>query len=82
MINILLLYHEVPELRDILALIHINFDEPKVALSTKGLSARFQSLVEMVFGMVGDVQPLALFLDDIHFVDQSLLDFVGLLANS
>ena len=82
MINILLLCHKAPKLRDILALIHINFDEPKVVLSTEELSVRFQSLVETVFGVVGDVQPLALFLDNIHFVDQSLLDLVGLLANS
>ena len=58
------------------------FDEPKVVLSTKELSVRFQSLVEMVFGAVGDVWPLALFLDDICFADQSSLDLVGLLANS
>ena len=82
MINIPLLYHEAPELRDILALFQINFDEPKVALSTEELGARFQSLVETVFGAVGDVRPLALFLDDIHFADQSSLDLVGLLANS
>ena len=37
-----------------------NLDEPKVALSTEELSARFQSLVETMFGMVGDVWPLAL----------------------
>jgi predicted ATPase len=82
LINIPLLYHETPELRDILALFHINFDEPKVALSTEELGARFQSLVETVFGVVGDVRPLAIFLDDIHFADQSLLDLVGCLANS
>ena len=81
-VNIPLLYHEAPELRDILALFHINLDEPKVALSTEELGARFQSLVETVFGTVGDVRPLALFLDDIHFADQSSLDLVGLLANS
>ena len=57
MINIPLLYHEVPEPRDIF---HINLDEPKVALSTEELSARFQSLVETMFGTVGDVRPLAL----------------------
>src|SRR5258706_4856974 len=79
-INIPLLYHEAPELKDILALCQINFDEPKVVLSTEG--ARFQSLVETVFGAVGDVRPLALFLDDIHFADESSLDLVGLLANS
>ena len=81
-INIPLLYHEAPELRDILALFHINFDEPKVALSTEELGVRFQSLVETVFGAVGDVRPLALGLDDIRFADQSSLDLVGLLANS
>ena len=82
MINIPLLYHEAPDLKDILALFQINLDEPKVALSTEELGARFQSLVETVFGAVGDVRPLALFLDDIHFADQSSLDVVGLLANS
>ena len=81
-INIPLLYHEAPELRDILALFHINLDEPRVALSTEELGARFQSLVETVFGAVGDVRPLALFLDDMHLADQSSLDLVGLLANS
>lgn len=82
MTSIPLLYHETPELRDILALFQIHFDEPRVALSTEELGARFQSLVETVFGAVGDVRPLALFLDDIHFADQSSLDLVGLLANS
>ena len=82
MINIPLLYHEAPDLKDILALFQINLDEPKVALSTEEFGARFQSLVETVFGAVGNARPLALFLHDIHFADQSSLDVVGLLANS
>jgi hypothetical protein len=82
LINIPLLYHEAPEPRVTLALSHINFDEPKATLSTDELGARFQSLVETVFGVVGGVRPLAIFLGDIHSADQSLLDLVGCLANS
>ena len=81
-INIPLWYHKAPELRDILALFHINLDEPRVALSTKELGARSQSLIKMVFGAVGDVHLLGLFLDDMHLADQSSLDLVRLLANS
>jgi hypothetical protein len=58
--NVPLLYHGVPELRDILAASGIYLDEPKVELSTEELGARFQKLVECVYATLADVRLLAL----------------------
>lgn len=58
--NVPLLYHGVPELRDILAASDIHLAEPKVELSTEELGARFQNLVECVYATLADVRPLAL----------------------
>jgi hypothetical protein len=58
--NVPLLYHGVPELRDLLAAFGVNLPEPQVLLSTEELGARFQSLVECVYGTLADVRPLAL----------------------
>lgn len=80
--NVPLLYHGVPELRDLLAAFGINLAEPQALLSTEELGARFQSLVECVYGTLADVRILALFLDDLHFADKSMLDLIGLLADS
>lgn len=60
MSNVPLLYQEAPELRDILALFHITLAEPMVTLSTEELGARFQTLVDTVFGVVADVKATAL----------------------
>lgn len=58
--NVPLLYHGVPELRDLLATFGINLVEPQVLLSTEELGARFQSLVECVYATLADVKLLAL----------------------
>lgn len=58
--NIPLLYHGVPELRDILAASSIHLLEPKVEISSEELGARFQHLVETVFATLADVRLLAL----------------------
>lgn len=82
LLNIPLLFHGVPELRDLLAAFGIVLAEPKVMLSTEELGARFQSLVECVYGTLADVKLLALFLDDIHFADKATLELIGLLSES
>ncbi|PVF96145.1 hypothetical protein CPB86DRAFT_523058 [Serendipita vermifera] len=80
--NVSLLYHGVPELRELLAAFGIYLAEPQVLLSMEELGARFQNLLECVYGTLSDVRMLALFLDDIHFADKNTLDLIGLLANS
>ncbi len=60
LLNIPLLFHGVPELRDLLAAFGIVLAEPKVMLSTEELGARFHSLVESVYGTLADVKLLAL----------------------
>lgn len=60
MTNVPLLYHDAPELRDILAIHGMHLAEPKIVLSTEELAARFQSLVDVVFGVLGDVRMMAL----------------------
>lgn len=51
-------------------------------LATGELSARFQNLVESVFGVVTETRPVALFLDDLHEADNTSLDIVEALINS
>ncbi|KAI5991480.1 STKc type histidine kinase [Pisolithus albus] len=51
-------------------------------LATGELSARFQNLVESVFGVVTETRPVALFLDDLHEADNASLDVVEALINS
>jgi hypothetical protein len=58
--SVSLLYHEVPELRDLLAAYGMFLDEPRITLSTEELGARFQSLVESVYSALADVKLLAL----------------------
>ncbi|KAG8792150.1 hypothetical protein FRC17_008642, partial [Serendipita sp. 399] len=77
-----LLYHGVPELRDLLGAFGVHLAEPQVVPSTEELGARFQTLVEGVYGTLADVKLLALVLDDIHFADKSTLELIGLLAES
>ncbi|KAJ8091390.1 Chk1 protein kinase [Marasmius tenuissimus] len=80
--NIPLLYHGTPELKEILALFDIHLDSPREALSTRELRARFQTLVENVFSVIGLTRLFALFLDDLHEADESTLDVVSALINS
>lgn len=58
--NVSLLYHEVPELRDLLAAYGMHLEEPKITISTEELGARFHSLVESVYSALADVKLLAL----------------------
>jgi hypothetical protein len=58
--NVSLLYHGVPELRELLAAFGIYLAEPQVLLSMEELGARFQNLVECVYGTLSDVRMLAL----------------------
>ncbi|KAG1716795.1 hypothetical protein ID866_393 [Astraeus odoratus] len=51
-------------------------------LATSELSARFQNLVESVLGVISEIRPLALFLDDIHEADNASLDVIEALINS
>ncbi|KAG7090785.1 hypothetical protein E1B28_009870 [Marasmius oreades] len=80
--NIPLLYQGTPELREILALFDIHLDSPHEALSTRELRARFETLVENVFSVIGHTRLFALFLDDLHEADDSTLDVVSALINS
>ncbi|KAG9055946.1 hypothetical protein FS842_000718 [Serendipita sp. 407] len=77
-----LLYHGVPELRDLLGAFGVHLAEPQVLLSTEELGARFQTLVDIVYSSLADVKPLALVLDDIHFADKSTMELISLLADS
>ncbi|KAL4069355.1 STKc type histidine kinase, partial [Scleroderma citrinum] len=56
--------------------------EEAVRLATSELSARFQNLVESVLGVITEIRPLALFLDDLHEADNASLDVVEALINS
>lgn len=58
--NVSLLYHEVPELRDLLVAYGMFLEEPRITVSTEELGARFQSLVESVYSALADVKLLAL----------------------
>ena len=40
-------------------------------LATSELSARFQNLVESILGVITEIKPLALFLDDLHEADNA-----------
>ncbi|KAF9258589.1 dual-domain HisK/Mak2 protein kinase [Marasmius fiardii PR-910] len=80
--NIPLLYQGTPELREILALFDIHLDSPRESLSTRELRARFETLVENVFSVIGQTRLFALFLDDLHEADESTLDVVSALVNS
>jgi hypothetical protein len=71
--NVPLLYQSTPELRDILALFGIVMDSPHEPLATSELRARFQSLVENVFSVIAETRLFALFLDDLHEADDSLV---------
>ncbi|KAL0581381.1 Chk1 protein kinase [Marasmius crinis-equi] len=80
--NIPLLYQGTPELKEILALFDIHLETPREALSTRELRARFQTLVENVFSVIGHTRLFALFLDDLHEADESTLDVISALINS
>ncbi|KIL70561.1 hypothetical protein M378DRAFT_194875 [Amanita muscaria Koide BX008] len=81
--NVPLLYQGTPELKDVLELFDIVLEPlPKEALATRELRARFQSLVENVFGIIAETRLFALFLDDLHDADESTLDLVSTLVNS
>lgn len=51
-------------------------------LARLAASARFQNLVESVLGVITEIRPLALFLDDLHEADNASLDVVEALINS
>lgn len=73
--NIPLLYQGTPELKDILGLFNITIDPPQEHLATPELRIRFQSLVENVFFVLASTRLFALFLDDVHEADESLVLF-------
>ena len=79
--NIPLLYTSAPELRDILELFDIGTHQQQESLSTEELRARFQSLVEIVFTVLAETRPLALFLDDVQEADTSSLDLITTLTS-
>jgi predicted ATPase len=57
-------------------------DSPHESLPTDQLRARFQSVVVNVFSVLAQTRLFALFLDDLHEADASLLDMVHTLATS
>jgi predicted ATPase len=63
-------------------LFDIEMDSPHESLPTDQLRARFQSIVVNVFSVLAQTRLFALFLDDLHEADASLLDMVHTLANS
>jgi len=89
--NVPLIYHGAPELKDILALFHIQITHVSERLSSEELRVRFQSVVEGTFASLADVRLLALvcfppfesifispsqFLDDLHFADEASVFFI------
>ncbi|KAJ7459518.1 hypothetical protein B0H11DRAFT_2060049, partial [Mycena galericulata] len=81
-VNVPLLYQGTPELKDVSALFDIELATPKEHLSTRELRARFHTLVQDVFTVIAETRLFALFLDDLHEVDESTSDLVATLINS
>ncbi|VDC01932.1 unnamed protein product [Peniophora sp. CBMAI 1063] len=79
--NIPLLYTSAPELRDILELFDIGTHQQQESLPIEELRVRFQSLVEIVFSVLAETRPLALFLDDVQEADPSSIDLITTLTN-
>ena len=71
--NVHLLYDGAPELKDILRGTDVGGNQYPLSqeLSKTELRARFQSLFENVLGVLAEIRLMALFLDDLHFADES-----------
>ncbi|CED84388.1 histidine kinase [Phaffia rhodozyma] len=80
--NIQLLFHAVPELKELLSLFGFEVHSPAEPLPSSESRSRFQSLCLNVIATLAQMHLLTMFFDDLHYADEPSLSLIRSIASA